>query len=423
MLILLLTVLTFIFTILFIENFLLTGGKSMRIYADNAATTKLSDSALNTMLPYMQDHFGNPSSLYTLGQEAKAAIESARTQIARCIGASAREITFTSGGSESDNQAIISAAHIGAASGKKHIISSKIEHHAVLHTLDALAKQGFEITLLDVDKNGLINPSEVESAIRPDTCLVSIMFANNEIGTIEPVAAIGSICRQHNIIFHTDAVQAAGHIPIDVNALAIDMLSISAHKFHGPKGIGALYVKKGIPISSIINGGGQERGKRAGTENVPAIIGMASALTEAVANMDANNSYTLELRNRLIAGLSQIPHSILNGDAKSRLPGNINFCFEAVEGESLLLLLDNKGICASSGSACASGSLDPSHVLLALGRSHEIAHSSLRLSINEQNTIEEIDFLVKTITETVSYLRSMSPVWQQLTSGERKYQL
>ncbi len=393
----------------------------MRIYADNAATTKLSDSALSAMLPFMKESYGNPSSLYTLGQEAKAAIESARTTVAKCIGASAREITFTSGGSEADNQAIISAAAIGAKNGKRHIISSKIEHHAVLHTLESLEKQGFEVTLLDVDEYGTVSPDDVKSAIREDTCLVSIMFANNEIGTIEPISTIGTICRENNILFHTDAVQAAGHIAIDVNALNIDLLSLSAHKFHGPKGIGALYTRKGIPLKSLIEGGAQERGKRAGTENVPAIVGMAAALSEATSNMEANNNYVLELRNKLIDGLSKIPHSILNGDPLNRLPGNVNFCFEAVEGESLLLLLDNKGICGSSGSACASGSLDPSHVLLALGRPHEIAHSSLRLSLSEDNTMEEIDYIIKTVTETVEYLRSMSPVWQSLISGEKEY--
>lgn len=393
----------------------------MKIYADNAATTRMSKTAIESMLPYMDQIYGNPSSLHTPGQEAAEALSGARETVARHIGCLPREIYFTSGGSEADNQAIVSAATYGAAKGKKHIISSKFEHHAVLHTLDHLKKQGFEITLLEVYDQGLVKPEDVAAAIRPDTALVTIMFANNEIGTIQPIADIGRICREKGILFHTDAVQAAGHLPIDVKAMNIDLLSLSAHKFHGPKGAGVLYARKGIPLSNIIYGGGQERGKRAGTENIPAIVGMAAALEEACASMDQNAAYVQRLRNQLIEGLSKIPHSILNGDADSRLPGNVNMCFEAIEGESLLLLLDMKGIAASSGSACTSGSLDPSHVLLAIGRSHEVAHGSLRLSLCEHNTEEEVDYIIQTVPEVVEYLRSISPVWDDLQKGKASY--
>jgi cysteine desulfurase len=393
----------------------------MKIYADNAATTRMSRTAIEAMLPYMDQIYGNPSSLHTPGQEAAEAMAVARETVARHIGCLPREIYFTSGGSEADNQAIVSAAAAGAAKGKKHIISSTFEHHAVLHTLDHLKKQGFEITLLEVYQEGLVKPEDVAAAIRPDTALVTIMFANNEIGTIQPIAEIGRICREKGVLFHTDAVQAAGHLPIDVKAMNIDMLSLSAHKFHGPKGAGVLYTRKGIPLSNIIHGGGQERGKRAGTENIPAIVGMAAALEETCASMELNAAYVQGLRNRLIKGLSKIPHSILNGDADSRLPGNVNMCFEAIEGESLLLLLDMKGIAASSGSACTSGSLDPSHVLLAIGRSHEVAHGSLRLSLCEHNTEEEVDYIIQTVPEVVEYLRSISPVWDDLQKGKASY--
>lgn len=391
------------------------------IYLDNAATTKMSRTSLKAMLAHMDEVYGNPSSLHSEGQKANEALTDARQRIAKLLGCEAREITFTSGGSEADNQAIISAARIGEKNGKKHIISTAFEHHAVLHTLEALKKEGFEITLLDVHENGIVLPEQVEKAIRPDTCLVSIMYANNEIGTIQPIAQIGKICREKGVLFHTDAVQAAGHLHIDVKKQNIDMLSLSAHKFHGPKGIGVLYVKRGIVLQSIIYGGAQERGKRAGTENIPAIMGMAAAFEEACSHIDKSTEKLTVLRDRLIAGLSEIPHSILNGDAKNRLPGNVNFCFEGIEGESLLLLLDDKGVYASSGSACTSGSLDPSHVLLAIGRVHDIAHGSLRLSLSEENTEEEIEYTVQAVKEVVEYLRSISPIWRDLVSGKKEF--
>jgi len=390
----------------------------MFIYADNAATTKMSRAAVDAMLPYMDERYGNPSSLYAFGQRAKEALEDARRRIAGCLGCEAHELTFTSGGSEADNQAILSAARNGAREGKRHIVSTAFEHHAVLHTLDKLAKEGFEITLLDVHENGLVTAEQVRQAIRPGTCLVTVMYANNEIGTIQPAAEIGAACREAGVLFHTDAVQAAGHLPIDVQAQNIDLLSLSAHKFYGPKGIGVLYARQGVALSNLIEGGAQERGRRAGTENIPAIMGMAAALEEACQRLEENAAKTAALRDRLIAGLSEIPHSVLNGDAKSRLPGNVNFCFEGIEGESLLLLLDDKGICASSGSACTSGSLDPSHVLLAIGRPHEIAHGSLRLTINEDTTGAEADYLIAAVRDAVAYLRSISPVWRDLESGK-----
>ena len=395
----------------------------MKIYADNAATTKMSGVALEAMLPYMTEHYGNPSSLYTIGQEAKEGLEAARAAVASCIGAQPREITFTSGGSEADNQAIRSAAVIGARKGKKHIISTKFEHHAVLHTLAKLEKEGFEVTLLDVHETGLVTAQEVKNAIREDTCLVTIMFANNEIGTIQPIAEIGKVCHEAGVLFHTDAVQAAGHVAIDVNAMNIDMLSMSGHKFHGPKGVGALYARRGIILTNIIEGGAQERGKRAGTENVPGIVGMAAALKDACDHLDENAKKVTALRDRLIEGLSEIPHCALNGARSPRLPGNVNFCFEGIEGESLLLLLDAKGISASSGSACTSGSLDPSHVLLAIGRPHEVAHGSLRLTLCEENTMEEVEYMLKEIPQVVTYLRNMSPVWKELERGEKQFML
>ena len=393
------------------------------VYADNAATTKMSPAAIKAMLPYMETIWGNPSSLYGAGQRAAEALQSARDRIAACFGASAGEIYFTSGGSEADNQAIISAAKIGERKGKKHIISSAFEHHAVLHTLKKLEKTGFEIELLDVHENGLIHPSQVADAIREDTCLVTIMYANNEIGSIQPIAEIGAICKEKGVLFHTDAVQAAGHLPIHVVEQNIDMLSLSAHKFHGPKGIGVLYARKGIPLTNIIEGGAQERGKRGGTENVPAIMAMATALEEACAHMEENTKKVLKLRSRLIEGLSKIPHSVLNGDLEKRLPGNVNFCFEGIEGESLLLLLDDKGICASSGSACTSGSLDPSHVLLAIGRPHEIAHGSLRLSLCEENTEEDVEYILQSVPDIVEYLRGISPLWKDKVNGKRVFLL
>lgn len=391
------------------------------IYFDNAATTKMSRTAINAMLPYMDEIYGNPSSLHSVGQTANEALTNARERIAKLLGCEAGEITFTSGGSEADNQAIISAARIGEKKGKKHIISTAFEHHAVLHTLNKLKKEGFEITLLDVHGNGIVSPEQVADAIRPNTCLVTIMYANNEIGTIQPIQKIGQICREKGVLFHTDSVQAAGHLHIDVKEQNIDMLSLSAHKFHGPKGIGVLYAKKGILLTNLIEGGAQERGKRAGTENIPAIIGMTAAMEEACANIDENSAKISSLRDKLIDGLSKIPHSILNGDAERRLPGNVSFCFEGIEGESLLLLLDDKGICASSGSACTSGSLDPSHVLLAIGRPHEIAHGSLRLSLCEENTEEEVDYVINAVTEVVSKLRGMSPVWRALENGTQEF--
>lgn len=391
------------------------------IYADNAATTKMSKTAINAMLPYLEDLYGNPSSLYEFGQKAKEALEDARSRIAACLNADAREITFTSGGSEADNQAILTAAALGARKGKKHIISTAFEHHAVLHTLERLKKQGFEITLLDVHSNGVVTPQQVAEAIREDTCLVTVMYANNEIGTIQPIEEIGAVCREKGVLFHTDAVQAVGHLHIDVKAQQIDLLSLSAHKFHGPKGVGALYVRRGIPLETVISGGGQERGKRAGTENVPAIMGMAAALEEACTGMEENSRKLTLLRDRLIAGLNRIPYSELNGATEPRLPGNVNFCFEGIEGESLLLLLDEKGICASSGSACTSGTLDPSHVLLAIGRPHEVAHGSLRLSLGEEMTEKEIDSIIEAVTDVVTRLRSMSPFWRDLTTGKRPH--
>lgn len=391
------------------------------IYLDNAATTKMSKAAINSMLPYMDVIYGNPSSLHSAGQRAAEALADARQRIGDCLGASAKEILFTSGGSEADNQAILSAAKLGEKKGKKHIISTAFEHHAVLHTLKRLEKEGFEITLLDVRENGIITPQQVESAIRPDTCLVTVMYANNEIGTIQPIKEIGKICREKGVLFHTDAVQAAGHLHIDVKEQNIDMLSLSAHKFHGPKGIGVLFARSGIVLTNIIEGGAQERGKRGGTENIPAIVGMATALEEACKNIDKNAEKIIPLRDKLIAELSEIPHSVLNGDTEKRLPGNVSFCFEGIEGESLLLLLDDKGICASSGSACTSGSLDPSHVLLAIGRIHDIAHGSLRISLSEENTEAEIDFTVKAVKEFVEYLRSISPIWQDLVNGKKEF--
>ena len=393
------------------------------IYADNAATTKMSAKAIQAMLPYMETIWGNPSSLYVAGQRAAEALQSARERMADCLGATAAEIYFTSGGSEADNQAIISAAKNGERKGKKHIISTAFEHHAVLHTLKKLEKEGFEVELLDVHENGVILPSQVADAIREDTCLVTIMYANNEIGSVQPIAEIGAICRAKGVPFHTDAVQAAGHLPIDVAAQNIDMLSLSAHKFHGPKGIGMLYARKGIPLTNVIEGGAQERGKRGGTENVPAIMGMATALEDACSHLQESTEKVTKLRNRLIEGLSKIPHSVLNGDPVKRLPGNVNFCFEGIEGESLLLLLDDKGICASSGSACTSGSLDPSHVLLAIGRPHEIAHGSLRLSLCEDNTEEEVEYILQSVPEVVGYLRSISPLWKDKVIGKREFLL
>ena len=397
--------------------------EKMTIYADNAATTRTSEAAIKAMLPYMTDVYGNPSSLHSYGQRAKEALESARARVAAVLGCETREVYFTSGGSESDNQAIISAARIGERKGKKHIVSTAIEHHAVLHTLDALKKEGFEVTLVGVGENGIVTPGAIDAAIREDTCLVSVMYANNEIGTIQPIAEIGALCRARGVLFHTDAVQAVGQLHINVAEQNIDMLSLSAHKFHGPKGVGALYVKKGVPLTNVINGGAQERGKRAGTENLPAIAGMAAALEEAAANMDSNAAKARALRDRLIAGLSRIPHSALNGDPEKRLPGNVSFCFEGIEGESLLLLLDDAGICASSGSACTSGSLDPSHVILAIGRPHEIAHGSLRLTITAENTEEEIDYMIENVADVVARLRGMSPVWRKLMNGESSFVL
>lgn len=393
----------------------------MTIYTDNAATTKMSDTALAAMLPCLQDNYGNPSSLHTVGQRAAEALQGARETVARCLGCDPKEIIFTSGGSEADNQAIISAARLGALKGKKHIISTAFEHHAVLHTLKKLKKEGFDVELLPVGTTGTITPEQVAAAIRPDTALVTIMYANNEIGSILPIAEIGAVCREKGVIFHTDAVQAAGHLPIDVKAQNIDMLSLSGHKFHGPKGSGVLYARKGIPLVNVIEGGAQERGKRAGTENLPAIVGMAAALQEACDHIDENAAKVSALRDKLISGLSKIPHSALNGDPVHRLPGNVNFCFEGIEGESLLLLLDAKGICASSGSACTSGSLDPSHVLLAIGRPHEVAHGSLRLSLCEWNTEEEVDIILREVPRIVEYLRNMSPMWKDLVSGKKPF--
>ena len=391
------------------------------VYADNAATTQMSRAVIDAMLPYMETIYGNPSSLHSVGQQAAEALQNARERIAACLNASPREIYFTSGGSEADNQAILSAARLGARKGKKHIISTAFEHHAVLHTLKKLEKEGFEIELLPVGAIGTITAQQVKSALRADTCLVTVMYANNEIGSILPIAEIGEVCREAGVLFHTDAVQAAGHVSIDVQAQHIDMLSLSAHKFQGPKGIGVLYARQGVPLTSLIEGGAQERGKRAGTENLPAIMGMAAALEDACAHIDENARKVSALRDRLIAGLSKIPHSALNGDPVNRLPGNVSFCFEGIEGESLLLLLDAKGICASSGSACTSGSLDPSHVLLAIGRPHEVAHGSLRLSLCEWNTDEDVDRILAAVPEVVAYLREMSPMWKDLISGRKPF--
>ena len=390
----------------------------MKIYADNAATTKMSRTALDAMIPCLEEQYGNPSSLYSLGQRAKEALELAREDVAAVIGASPKEITFTSGGSEADNQALRSAAALGKRKGKTHIISTAFEHHAILHTLDALEKEGFEVTLLPVHENGVVRVEELEAMIRDDTCLVSVMYANNEIGTIQPIRALGAVCRARGVLFHTDAVQAIPHLRIDVEADNIDLLSASGHKFHGPKGVGFLYARKGIRLTSLIEGGAQERGKRAGTENVPGIVGMAAALKDAAARMEADAARLVPLRDKLIAGLREIPHSALNGDERRRLPSNVNFCFEGIEGESLLLLLDDRGICASSGSACTSGSLDPSHVLLAIGRVHDVAHGSLRLTLGEDATEEEVDYLIQNVREVVAYLRGFSPVWRDLESGK-----
>lgn len=394
----------------------------MRVYADNAATTKLSPAAKEAMLPYFDEIYGNPSTLYTLGQEAAEHLLACRTEIAQLIGAAdPREIVFTSGGSEADNQAIISAARNGARKGKKHLISTKFEHHAVLHTLDKLRKEGFDVTLLDVHENGVVRVEDVAAAIREDTALVSVMFANNEIGTMQPIKEIGALCREKKIPFHTDAVQAVGHVPINVKEMNIDMLSLSGHKFHSPKGIGALYVRRSIPLKNLIEGGQQEKGKRGGTENMPGIVGMAAAMKEAIDHMDENMTKITALREKLITGLEKIPHSKLNGDRNIRVPGTVNFCFEGIEGESMLLLLDANGIAASSGSACTSGSLDPSHVLLALGLPHEVAHGSLRLSIGEYNNEAEIDHILETVPKVVERLRDMSPVWDELVKGERPH--
>ena len=393
----------------------------MQVYADNAATTKMSRVAIDAMLPYFDNIYANPSSLHSAGQEAKEALEAAREKVAACLGCQPREIYFTSGGSEADNQAILSAARFGAKKGKKHIISTAFEHHAVLHTLNKLEKEGFEVTYLDVKVNHNITAQQVRDAIREDTCLVTTMYANNEIGSVLPIAEIGAICKAAGVPFHTDAVQAAGHLHINVKEQNIDMLSLSAHKFHGPKGVGALYCRKGLPLVNVIEGGAQERGKRGGTENIAGIVGMAAALEDACNHIDENAAKVSALRDKLIAGLSQIPHSALNGDSINRLPNNVSFCFEGIEGESLLLLLDMKGVCASSGSACTSGSLDPSHVLLAIGRVHDVAHGSLRLSLCEYNTEEEIDHILTVVPQVVSYLRNMSPVWRDLQNGKRDY--
>ena len=391
------------------------------IYADNAATTKMSEAAVNTLVSLIGDTYGNPSSLYTFGQKAKEVLEKAREDVAAAIGANPREIIFTSGGSEADNQALISVAKLGEKKGKKHIISTAFEHHAILHTLKKLEEEGFEVTLLPVHENGIVRPEEVEAAIKEDTALVTVMYANNEIGTIQPIREIGAICRKHGVLFHTDAVQAVGHIKVNVEEDNIDLLSASGHKFHGPKGTGFLYAKKGIKLTNLIEGGAQERGKRAGTENVPGIAAMATALTESVANLDDYAAKLTPVRNKIIAGLKEIPHSAINGDETSRVPSNINFCFEGIEGESLLLLLDDKGIAASSGSACTSGSLDPSHVLLAIGRVHDVAHGSLRLSIEDDITDAEIDEIIKAVKEVVEYLRGFSPVWRDLMAGKKQF--
>ena len=393
----------------------------MRVYADNAATTATSRLAVEAMLPYFDKVFGNPSSLHSVGQEAKEVLDEARQTVADCLGCDAREIYFTSGGSEADNQAILSAAALGARKGKKHIISTAFEHHAVLHTLQKLEKLGYEVTLLDVSKGHNITAQQVKDAIREDTCLVTVMYANNEIGSVLPISEIGAVCKEAGVLFHTDAVQVAGHLHINVREQNIDMLSLSGHKFHGPKGVGALYCRRGLALSNLIEGGAQERGKRAGTENIPGIVGMAAALKDACDHMDENYAKVKAMRDRLIEGLSQIPHSALNGDPVNRLPGNVSFCFEGIEGESLLLYLDAKGVCASSGSACTSGSLDPSHVLLAIGRVHDVAHGSLRLSLSHYNTEEEVDHILEAVPQVVQLLRNMSPVWRDLQNGVREY--
>lgn len=393
----------------------------MFVYADNAATTCVSKTALDAMMPYLTEQYGNPSSLYAFAQNAKEALENARKTVADIIGAHPKEIYFTSGGSEADNQAIVSMAKVGALKGKKHLISTKFEHHAVLHTLKKLEKEGFEVTLLDVHEDGVVRLEDLEAAVREDTALVTIMFANNEIGTVQPIKEIGEFCRARKIPFHTDAVQAAGHMPINVQEMNIDLLSMSGHKFHAPKGVGVLYAKTGMPLFNIIEGGAQERGKRAGTENIPGIVALAAALKESVDNMEANTAKIIPMRDKLFAELSKIPHSKINGSLEHHVPGTVNMCFEGIEGESLLLLLDAKGVCASSGSACTSGSLDPSHVLLSLGLPHEVAHGSLRLSIGEYNTMEEIDHIIKVVPEVVSYLRDISPVWEELENGTKKH--
>ena len=393
----------------------------MFVYADNAATTSVSKTALEAMLPYLTQNYGNPSSLYSFGQKAAEALQSARETVAGCINADPREILFTSGGSEADNQAIVSAAKLGARKGRKHLISTRFEHHAVLHTLAKLEKEGFEVTLLDPHADGVIRLEDVEAAIRPDTALVTVMFANNEIGTVQPIAEIGALCRSRGVPFHTDAVQAAGHMPIDVKAMNIDMLSMSGHKFHAPKGVGVLYARRGMVLTNLIEGGAQERGKRAGTENVAGIVALAAALKESCEHMEENTARILPMRDKLFAELAKIPHSKINGSLAHHVPGTVNMCFEGIEGESLLLLLDDNGICASSGSACTSGSLDPSHVLLSIGLPHEVAHGSLRLSIGEYNTMEEIDHIMETVPKVVAYLRGMSPVWDELQKGQRQH--
>ncbi|MCD8117744.1 MAG: cysteine desulfurase NifS [Oscillospiraceae bacterium] len=395
----------------------------MYVYADNAATTQVSQRALDAMLPCFREFYGNASSLHTPGQKAAELLQQAREDVAAAINADHKEIYFTSGGSEADNQAILTAAQIGARKGKKHIISTAFEHHAVLHTLEKLKKQGYDITLLDVHENGVVTAEDVAAAIREDTALVTVMFVNNEIGTVQPIREIGAVCREKGVLFHTDAVQAVGHIPVDVKEMNIDMLSLSGHKFHAPKGVGAMYVRKGIPVSILIEGGQQERGKRGGTENIPGIVGMAAALNEALETQEQDIAHLSAMRDRLIEGLSEIPHSRLNGDRERRCPGTVNFCFEGIEGESLLLLLDDRGIAASSGSACTSGSLDPSHVLLALGLPHEVAHGSLRLSLSADITPEQIDYIIASVTEVVEYLRNMSPVWDELERGVLKHQI
>ena len=393
----------------------------MFVYADNAATTSVSKTALNAMMPYLTELYGNPSSLYAFGQKAAEALAAARETVAACLNADPKEITFTSGGSEADNQAIVTAARLGARKGKKHLISTQFEHHAVLHTLAKLEKEGFEVTLLDPHEDGVIRVEDVENALRDDTCLVTIMFANNEIGTVQPIAEIGALCREKKVLFHTDAVQAAGHTPIDVKAMNIDMLAISGHKFHAPKGVGALYARRGIALTNIIEGGAQERGKRAGTENVAGIVAMAAALKESCEHIEENTARIIPMRDKLFSELGKIPHSKINGSLEHHVPGTVNMCFEGIEGESLLLMLDDRGICASSGSACTSGSLDPSHVLLSIGLPHEVAHGSLRLSIGEYNTMEQIDHIIEVVPKVVAYLRSISPVWDELEKGELKH--